>query len=145
MLRIVMRTFGVLRFTKVIALFHNGNRRADLLAERGIEVTYETIRCWVDRFGPHIASRIRTTRSKPASIWHLDEMFVSIRGRQTHLWRAIDDEGEALEVLVTSKRDKWAALRLMRKLLRKQGVTREDRHRSISRLRRCFQRNRAVR
>lgn len=53
----------------------------DLLAERGIDVTYETIRCWVDRFGPQIASQIRRTRSKPTATWHLDEMFVSIGGR----------------------------------------------------------------
>src|SRR3974390_31490 len=95
----------------------------DILAERGIDVTYETIRCWVDRFGPLIADRIRTTRPRPTSKWHLDEMFVSIRGRQMYLWRAIDDEGEVLEVLLTSKRDKRAALRLMRKLLRKHGVS----------------------
>lgn len=95
----------------------------DLLAERGIDVTYETIRCWVDRFGPQIASQIRRTRSKPTATWHLDEMFVSIGGRPMYLWRAIDDEGEVLEVLVTSKRDKRAALRLMRKLLRKHGVS----------------------
>ena len=52
----------------------------DILAERGIDVTYETIRCWVDRFGPQIAGRICATRSKPTSKWHLDEMFVSVRG-----------------------------------------------------------------
>lgn len=95
----------------------------DILAERGIDVTYETIRCWVDRFGPQIAGRIRATRSKPTSKWRLDEMFVSVRGRQMYLWRAIDDEGEVLEVLPTSKRDKRAALRLIRKLARKHGVS----------------------
>jgi putative transposase len=94
----------------------------DILAERGIDVTYETIRCWVDRFGPQIARRIRATRSKPTLKWHLDEMFDSVRGRQMYLRRAIDDEGEVREVLPTSKRDKGAALRLIRKLLRKHGV-----------------------
>ena len=95
----------------------------DILAERGIDVTYETVRCWVDRFGPEISQRIRASRAKPTSRWHLDEMFVSIRGQQMYLWRAIDDEGEVLDVLLTSKRDKRAALRLMRKLLRKHGVS----------------------
>jgi putative transposase len=95
----------------------------DILAERGIEVSYEAIRCWVDRFGPQIADRIRATRAKPTSKWHLDEIFVSIRGRQMYLWRAIDDEGEVLEVLLTLKRDTRAVLRLTRKLLKKQGVS----------------------
>ena len=94
----------------------------DLLAERGIDVSYETVRCWVERFGPQIAKRIRSARPKPTSMWHLDEMFASIGGRQMYLWRAIDDEGEVLDVLVTARRDKLAALRLMRKLLRKHGV-----------------------
>jgi DDE domain len=76
----------------------------DILAEPGIDVRYETIRCWVDRIGPQIAGRIRATRSKPTSKWRLDEMFVSVRGRQMYLWRAIDDEGEVPEVLLTSKR-----------------------------------------
>ena len=71
----------------------------DLLAERGIDVSYETVRCWVERFGPQIAKRIRSARPKPTSTWHLDEMFVSIGGRQMYLWRAIDDEGEVLEGL----------------------------------------------
>ena len=94
----------------------------DLLAERGVDVTYETIRCWVDKFGLQIARQIRSARPKPTSRWHLDEMFVSIGGRQMYLWRAIDDEGEVLDVLVTAKRNKLSALRLMRKLLRKHGV-----------------------
>ena len=94
----------------------------DLLAERGVDVTYETIRCWVDRFGPQIAKRIRAARSRPTSKWHLDEMFVSVGGSKMYLWRAVDDEGEVLEVLLTSRRDKQAAQRLMRKLLKKHGV-----------------------
>ena len=94
----------------------------DVLAERGVDVTYETVRCWVTKFGPQIARQIRSARPKPTSRWHLDEMFVSIGGRQMYLWRAIDDEGEVLDVLVTAKRNKLSALRLMRKLLRKHGV-----------------------
>jgi putative transposase len=94
----------------------------DLLAERGITVSYETIRVWVTRFGPQIARRLRRQRGRPSDTWHLDEMFVRIRGRRMYLWRAVDAEGEILEVLVQSKRDRHAALRLMRKLLKKHGV-----------------------
>jgi transposase-like protein len=94
----------------------------ELLAERGIVVSYETIRAWVARFGPPIARRLRARRGKPSGRWHLDEMFVSIGGRRMYLWRAVDDEGEILDVLVQARRDKRAALRLMRKLLKKQGM-----------------------
>jgi putative transposase len=94
----------------------------DLLAERGITVSYETIRVWVTRFGPQIARRLRRQRGRPSDTWHLDEMFVRIRGRRMYLWRAVDAEGEILEVLVQSKPDRHAALRLMRKLLKKHGV-----------------------
>jgi transposase-like protein len=94
----------------------------DLLAERGIEVSYETIRRWVSAFGPKIARRLRAQRPAPHRRWHLDEMFVRIGGRQMYLWRAVDAEGEVLEVLIQTKRDAAAARRLMRKLLRKQCI-----------------------
>jgi transposase-like protein len=94
----------------------------DLLAERGIEVTYETIRRWVMVFGPMIARRLRAQRPKPHRRWHLDEIFVRIGGRQMYLWRAVDAEGEVLEVLVQARRDACAAAKLMRKLLRRQGI-----------------------
>src|ERR671919_1959277 len=97
----------------------------ELLAERGITVSYETIRVWVARFGLLIARRLRRQRGRPSDTWHLDEMLVRIRGRQIYLWRAVDAEGEILEVLVQSRRDKRAALRLMRKLLKKQGMAPE--------------------
>ena len=93
----------------------------DLLAERGIEVSYETIRCWIDQFGPAFARVLRGRRPRPHSTWHLDEMYVRIDGRWVYLWRAVDAEGEVLNVLVQSKRDKRAAIRLIRKLLKKQG------------------------
>jgi putative transposase len=93
----------------------------DLLAERGITVSYETIRRWVAHFGPIYARRLRFRRPAPTGRWHLDEVFVSIAGRQMYLWRAVDDEGEVLDVLVQAKRDKNAALRLIRTLLKKQG------------------------
>ncbi|TSD82706.1 IS6 family transposase [Mycobacterium sp. KBS0706] len=94
----------------------------DLLAERGIEVSYETIRRWVIGFGPAIARRLRAWRPAPHRRWHLDEMFVRIGGKQMYLWRAVDAEGEVLEVLVQARRDAAAARRLMRKLLRKLGI-----------------------
>ena len=91
----------------------------DLLAERGITVSYETVRRWVRHFGPVIAADLRRRRPKPHSTWHLDEVFIKIDGRLVYLWRAVDAEGEVLDVLVQSKRDKRAALKLMRKLLKK--------------------------
>jgi len=94
----------------------------DLLAERGIVVSYETIRRWVGSFGPAIARGLRAGRPAPHRRWHLDEMFVRIGGRPMYLWRAVDAEGEMLDVLVQAKRDKAAASKLIRKLLRKQGI-----------------------
>jgi putative transposase len=93
----------------------------ELLAERGFDVSYETVRRWVLKFGPAFARNLRRLRPRPADTWHLDEMVVSISGRRMYLWRAVDSEGEILDLLVQPKRDKAAALRLMRKLLRKQG------------------------
>ena len=91
----------------------------DLLAERGIAVSYETVRRWVNHFGPMIAACLRKRRPKPHATWHLDEIYLKIDGRMVHLWRAVDAEGEVLDVLVQSKRNKHAALKLMRKLLKK--------------------------
>ncbi len=95
----------------------------DLLAERGLEVSYETVRRWVLKFGPGFARRLRRSRPRPSDRWHLDEMVVRIAGKRMYLWRAVDHEGEVLDMLVQRQRDKWAALRLMRKLLKKQGFT----------------------
>jgi len=93
----------------------------DLLAERGIAVSYESIRRWINHFGPMIAADLRRRRPKPHTSWHLDEVYLKIDGRMVYLWRAVDAEGEILDVLVQSKRDKHAALKLMRKLLKKYG------------------------
>ncbi len=98
----------------------------DLLAERGIVISYETVRRWVNHFGPIIAAESRKRRPKPHSIWHLDEVYLKIDGRMVYLWRAVDAEGEVLDVLVQSKRNKHAALKLMRKLLRKYAVAPEQ-------------------
>jgi putative transposase len=93
----------------------------DLLAERGLDLSYETVRRWAAKFGTAYAKRLRRNRPRPGDRWHLDEMFVSIGGRQMYLWRAVDAEGEVLDLLVQSRRDKRAAVKLMRKLLKKQG------------------------
>jgi putative transposase len=92
----------------------------DLLAERGLDVSYEMVRRWVLKFGPLFARELRRRRPRPASTWHLDEMAVMIAGTQFWLWRAVDDEGEVLDLLVQRRRDKAAAVKLMRKLLKKQ-------------------------
>ena len=92
----------------------------ELLGERGLDVSYETIRRWALKFGPAYARNLRRRRPRPSTQWHLDEMAVVI-GKRLWLWRAVDSEGEILDMLVQPRRDKAAALRLMRKLLRKQG------------------------
>src|SRR2546423_5154215 len=93
----------------------------ELRAERGLEVSYEAVRRWVLKFGPGLARRLRRSRPRPSDGWHLDEMVDRIAGKRMYLWRAVDHEGEVLDMLVQRRRDKRAALRLMRKLLRKQG------------------------
>lgn len=93
----------------------------EMLAERGIDVSYQTIRRWVLKLGPVIATTVRSRRVRPSGTWNFDEVFVRICCKRTYLWRAVDFEGEVLEVLDQSPRNKRAALKLMRKLLKKQG------------------------
>src|SRR5437764_7638659 len=93
----------------------------ELLAQRGLDLSYESVRNWVLKFGPLIARRLRQNRPRPSDRWHLDEMVVRIAGKRMYLWRAVDHEGEILDVLLQRRRDRRAAVRLMRKLLRKQG------------------------
>jgi putative transposase len=93
----------------------------DMLTERGIDVSYESVRRWSVKFGLGYARTLRRLRPRPDGRWHLDEVFVSINGRQVYLWRAVDCEGEVLDVLVQSRRNKRAALKLMRKMIKKQG------------------------
>jgi len=93
----------------------------DLLAQRGIDASYETVRRWVLKFGRVYAERIRRVRPRPSDRWHLDEVFVRIGGRIHYLWRAVDDEGEVLDVIVQPQRDRKAALKLLRRLLKRQG------------------------
>jgi hypothetical protein len=94
----------------------------ELMAQRGIEVSREAVRCWVNKFGPLIAANLRRRRTAPTGRWHLDEMVVKIGGRRVYLWRAVDDEGEVLDVLVQKRRNKHAALKLLRRLLKNQGI-----------------------
>ena len=98
----------------------------ELLAERGIGVTYESIRRWVFTFGRPIARRLRARRPRPHGRWHMDEMFVRVGGKLMYLWRAVDAEGEVLDVLLQAKRDASAARKLMRKLLKKQGMAPDE-------------------
>ena len=98
----------------------------DLLFERGIDVCHETVRLWWNRFGPMFSADIRLQRiSRMRSFrnwrWHVDEVFVKINGETHYLWRAVDQEGEILESYVTKKRDKKAALRFLKKALRRHG------------------------
>jgi putative transposase len=93
----------------------------ELLAERGLDVSYETVRRWILKFGPQFARNLRAGRPRPSDRWHLDGMVVSVGGNRQWLWRAVDSEGEVLDLLVQSRRDKKAVVRMMRKLLRKHG------------------------
>ena len=101
-------------------------RVEDMLDERGIDISHETVRFWWNRFGPIFASEIRRKRSAnlrtwPQWRWHLDEVFVRINGETYYLWRAVDHEGEVLEAFVTKKRDRNSALRFLRKTMKRYG------------------------
>ena len=97
----------------------------DLLSERGIDISHETVRAWWNRFGPIFAAEIRKRRIQGQSFslwrWHLDEVFVRINGEQHYLWRAVDQEGEVLESFVTKRRDRKAALKFLRKAMKRYG------------------------
>ena len=98
----------------------------DLLFERGIDISHETVRFWWNRFGPMFAGEIRRQRVSAMRgfrhwRWHLDEMYVKLNGEMVYLWRAVDHEGEILESYVTRTRDKSAALRFMKKTLKRHG------------------------
>ena len=78
----------------------------ELLAQRGIDVSYETIHCWTLKFGQPYAHNLRRSRPTPTARWRLDEMAVKVRGQRMYLWRAVDDEGEMLDILVLTRRNK---------------------------------------
>jgi putative transposase len=98
----------------------------DLLAERGIDISHETVRFWWNRFCPMFAAEIRKNRAAhmrgyPQERWHMDEVFVKVNGKLCYLWRAVDHEGEVLEAVVTAKRDKVAALKFLKRIMKTYG------------------------
>ena len=94
----------------------------ELMIDRGIDVSYETIRRWVEKFGSQYAKRIRSRSENPSPVWHLDEVYTKINGKMVYLWRAVDDEGTVLDIVIQRRRNTHAAMRLLRKLLRNQGI-----------------------
>ena len=94
----------------------------EVMIDRGIDVSYETIRRWVEKFGSQYAKRIRSRSENPSPVWHLDEVYTKINGKMVYLWRAVDNEGTVLDVVVQHRRNTKAATRLLRKLLRNQSV-----------------------
>ncbi|WP_175907678.1 MULTISPECIES: IS6 family transposase [Burkholderia] len=97
----------------------------ELLFERGVTVTYETIRCWCDKFGKGFAHRVKAARRKPGSTWYLDEIFVTLRGEPYLLWRAVDERGTELDILLQKRRDKAAAKRFFKRVQRSSPVPRK--------------------
>ena len=93
----------------------------DLLAKRGVVVSYEAIRRWCGKFGPEYARKLKRRQGRLGDTWFLDEIFVTINGRRQYLWRTVDQDGDVIEILVQSRRNRRAAVRLLRKLLKGQG------------------------
>ena len=93
----------------------------DLLAERGVIVSYETVRQWSRKFGAQYARRLKRREGRLGDTWHLDELFVKIQGELQYLWRAVDQDGDVIDILVQSRRNRRAAERFFRKLLKGQG------------------------
>ena len=94
----------------------------ELLAERGIIVSYETVRQWCQKFGPAYARKLKKRQGRLSDTWHIDEVFVIIQGERQYLWRAVDQDGETIDILVQRRRNKQAAVRFFRRLLKGQGV-----------------------
>ena len=93
----------------------------DLLAERGVTVSYESIRRWCRKFGPDYARSVRRKQGRLGDVWHVDELFITIRGQRHYLWRAVDQDGDVIDILVTLRRDGKAAKRFFHKMLKHQG------------------------
>jgi len=93
----------------------------DLLAERGIAVSYEAVRNWCMKFGPTHARFLRRKQGRHGDIWHVDELFITIRGERRYLWRAVDQDGDVIDILVTKRRDRRAAKRFFLRALKHQG------------------------
>ncbi|RPE46801.1 putative transposase [Streptomyces sp. Ag109_O5-1] len=94
----------------------------ELMIERGVTVSYETVRRWCAKFGPAYANALRRRQPRPGGKWHLDEVFIKINGEQKYLWRAVDQDGMVLDILVQNRRDKAAARRFFRRLLKRTGA-----------------------
>ena len=92
----------------------------DLLAERGIIVSYETVRQWGGKFGPDYARQLKRRQGRLGDTWFLDEVFVTINGQRQYLWRAVDQDGDLIDILVQPRRDGRAARRFFRRLLKSQ-------------------------
>ena len=90
----------------------------ELMAARGIELSYETVRRWTLKFGQQYANELRRRRPQPGDKWHLDEVFLTIQGKTVYLWRAVDQDGNVLDILVQRRRNKAAAKKFFRKLLK---------------------------
>ena len=93
----------------------------ELLAKRGISVTYETIRQWCQKFGPDYARKLKKRQGRLGDTWHIDEVFVTIQGQRQYLWRAVDQDGDCIDILVQRRRNQRAAERFFRRLLKGQG------------------------
>ena len=93
----------------------------EMLLERGIDVSYETVRRWTTKFGPQIARNLRRRQRRPGDVWHLDEVVVKIAGRSFWLWRAVDQDGVVLDEILQTRRDKRAAKRLLVRLMKRWG------------------------
>ena len=94
----------------------------ELMIDRGIDVSHETIRRWVEKFGSQYAKRIKSRSENPSPVWHLDEVYTKINGKMVYLWRAVDNEGTVLDIVIQRRRNTHAAMPLLRKLLRNQGI-----------------------
>jgi putative transposase len=93
----------------------------ELLAERGIQVSYEAIRLWCHKFGPLLAGELRRRRPRPGDKWFLDEVALTMNKRRYWLWRAVDQDGTVLDILVQSRRDQYAAERFLNRVLYSEG------------------------
>ena len=92
----------------------------ELLAERGITVTYETVRQWCQKFGPDYARKLKKRQGRLGDTWHLDEVFITIQGGKQYLWRAVDQDGDTIDILVQRRRNKNAVVRFFCRLLKGQ-------------------------
>ena len=90
----------------------------ELMVERGVQLSYETVRAWCEKFGQTFANGLKRRRPQPGDKWHLDEVFLSINGKCSYLWRAVDQDGNVLDILVQSKRNRKAAKKFFKKLLK---------------------------